>query len=390
MPMSAGADSAFSTAEPLVRTVSGRSDLAAFVELPWEIYRDDPAWIAPLRLERRHHLSRHNPFFEHGESAAWLAWRKGRPVGRITAQIDRLHRARHGSDTGHFGFLEAVDEASVFAALLRTAEQWLGRRGTRRVTGPFNYSINQECGLLVEGFAEPPSLMMPHNRPWYGARLEEQGYTAATDLLAYWVKVEFEAPKAMRRLVERYGARIRLRPLDRARFAQDLELLRDIFNNAWSDNWGFVPMTPAEIADMGRSMKLFVPREYVQFAEVDGEPAAFLVLLPNLNELLAGLDGRLLPLGWLKLLRRIRAQRFDTGRVALMGVRKPYQSSPMGIALAYLVIDAARAEAVKRGMRGVEMSWILEDNRGMRSILDSIGSRLYKRYRLFEKLLPPA
>ncbi|HEY7841484.1 MAG TPA: N-acetyltransferase [Gammaproteobacteria bacterium] len=379
------------SASPLtVRAVAEAEERRAFIDLPWALYRDDPVWIPPLRAERRLHLSRHNPFFEHGTAESWVAWRGDRPVGRLTAQVDRLHRLHHGPDTGQFGFLEAENDAAVFAALLGAAEQWLAARGALRITGPFNYSINQECGVLVDGFADPPSVMMPHGRPWYGARLEEQGYRRATDMLAYWVEVRFRAPEAMQRLVRRYATRVTLRRLDRLHFSRDLEILRDIFNDAWSGNWGFVPLTEAEMSDMGNSLKLFVPDGYVQIADVDGAPAAFLVLLPNLNEILSGLDGRLLPFGWLKLLWRMRRHHYLTGRVALMGVRKPFQSTPLGIALAYQVIDAARTVAVEHDMRGVEMSWILEDNKGMRSILDSIGSRLYKRYRVYEKSLGTA
>jgi len=378
---------AISTPPLAVRPVSTRRDRCAFVELPWALYRDDPVWVPPLRIERHLHLSRHNPYFKHAAAESWLAWRGDRPVGRISAQVDRLHRAHHGEDTGQFGFLEAEDDPGIFAALFGAAEQWLAAQGARRITGPFNYSINQECGVLVEGFADPPSVMMPHGRPWYGTRLEEQGYAAVKDLLAYWVEVRFGAPEAMQRLVRRYAARVRLRPLDRTGFARDIEVMREIFNDAWSGNWGFVPLTEAEMADMGNSLRLFVPDGYVQIADVDGKPAAFLVLLPNLNEILDGLNGRLLPFGWLKLLWRMRRHHYRTGRVPLMGVRKSFQSSPLGIALAYQVIDAARNAAVRDDLRGVEMSWILEDNKGMRSILDNIGSRAYKRYRIYGKSL---
>lgn len=371
-----------------VRPVRTWSDRSAFIELPWALYRNDPAWVPPLKLERRLHLSRHNPYFLHAEAAAWLAWREGRPVGRVTAQVDRLHRARHGADTGQFGFLEADDDAAVFAALLGTAEQWLLERGTRRITGPFNYSINQDCGLLVEGFDTPPAIMMPHNPPWYADHLAQLGYRPEQDLLAYWIKVDFAAPAAMLRLIERYGDRIRLRPLNRAAVAEDFEILRDIFNDAWSENWGFVPMTREEIADTGRSLRLFVPDELVQLAELDGEPVAFIVALPNLHEAFRDLNGSLLPFGWWRLLRRLRRRGIHTGRVPLMGVRARYQSSPLGIALAFRVIDAVRRELLRREIREVEMSWILEGNAGMRAILDGIGSRLYKRYRIFAKSLP--
>ena len=191
----------------------------------------------------------------------------------------------------------------------------------------------------------------------------------------------------MRSLIGRYGSRVRLRTLRRKQFNEDLEILRDIFNDAWSENWAFVPLTKAEFAELGTSLRLIVPDNHVQVAEIEGEPVAFIVALPNLNEILADLNGRLLPFGWARLLWRLKRQQVCTGRVPLMGVRKHYQNTPLGMALAFLVIDAVRHALLSRGIKEVEMSWILEDNSGMRSILDSIGSTLYKRYRLYEKIL---
>lgn len=368
-----------------MRPVSSRRDLAGFIDVPWSIYADDPAWVPPLRLERRMQFSRLNPFFEHGEWQAWIAFRGTRPVGRISAQIDRLHRERYGTDTGHFGLIEAPDDKAVFGALLESAEAWLKERGTRRVTGPFNLSINQECGILVDGFSDPPSMMMPHGRTWFGPMLESHGYSRAMDLLAYWVNPDFEAPAVMQRLIQHFSANVTVRTLRRRELKSEMEILRDIFNDAWSENWGFVPFTRAEFAELGTSLRLLVPDEYIHIAEVDGEPAAFIAGLPNLNEVLGRLNGNLLPLGVVKIAWALWRRRIQTGRVPLMGVRKRFQNTPMGMALAFLVIDEVRRALYARGIRGLELSWILEVNSGMRSILERIGSRLYKRYRLYEK-----
>lgn len=370
-----------------VLPVQGSADLWRFIDVAGAIHGDDPAWIAPLRLERRLHLSRHNPFFEHGEWQAWIAWREGLPVGRISAQVDRLHREIYGPDTGHFGLVEAVDDAEVFGALFQAAESWLQTRGTRTVTGPFNLSVNQECGLLVEGFSRPPMVMMPHGRPWYGPRVEAEGYAPARDLLAYWVNTDFTPPRVMESLLRRYGSAVRLRTLRRDRMAEELEILRDLFNDAWSENWGFVPFTAAEFADIGATLKLLVPDDFVQIAELAGEPVAFIAALPNVNEAAADLDGHLLPLGWAKLAWRLKREQVRTGRVPLMGVRKRFQNSPQGIALAFQVIQAVKQALYRRGILEVEMSWILDDNKGMRHILEVIGSTLYKRYRIYSKTL---
>lgn len=365
--------------------VATRSDMRAFITLPWSIYKDDPAWIPPLRLERRLHFSRMNPFFKFGSWQAWLALKDSRPVGRICAQINTIYQQYHGADTGHFGLIEAEQDSGIFAALTESAEQWLAERNVTRVTGPYNFSINQECGLLVEGFDTPPVCLMPHSRRWYGTMIEQQGYIPEQDLLAYWVKIDFAAPPAMAAITRRYKDRIRLRPLNRKRFAGELESMRDIFNDAWSLNWGFVPFTREEFTDLGNSLRLFIEDSFIQIAEVDNNPVAFMVTLPNLNEIIREIDGRLLPLGWLKLLRYVKQKRFLTGRVPLMGVRKQYQHKPIGLALAFMLIDESRKKVLEHGISEVEMSWILETNKPMISILDSIGSVLYKRYRVYGK-----
>jgi hypothetical protein len=365
--------------------VEGRRGLRQFIRLPWSIYRDDPAWVPPLLLERKEHLSKRNPFFEHAKCKFWLAYRGATPVGRISAQVDQLHLQRYEDSTGFFGLLEAEDEAETFRALMNTAETWLRDQGMRRVLGPFNLSINQECGLLVEGFDTSPMVMMGHARPYYGARVEENGYRKEKDLLAYHIGSDFQLTPAMRLIIKRVKKRVHLRPLRRSIFREELKILQDIFEDAWSQNWGFVPFTRAEFEHLGKSLKLLLPDDQVQIAEVDGVPAAFMVALPNVNEAIRDLNGKLFPLGWLKLLWRLKVAYPKSVRVAMMGVRQRYQNSRLGAALAVMVVEACTAPAVRRGVLTAEMSWILDDNLGMRNIIESLGGKVYKRYRIYSK-----
>lgn len=371
----------------VIRPVMSYRDMGQFIDVPWRVYANDPMWVPPLRLERRFHFSRYNPYFKHGEWQAWVAYQHGQAVGRISAQIDALHQERYGSDSGHFGLLECIDDSEVFGALILHAEAWLASRQIRRISGPFNLSINQECGILVDGFNTPPVVMMPHSPRWYGRLLEEQGFLPLKDLLAYQINVDFEMPRVMQLLINRFSSQITLRTLRRDQFAAEMEVLRDIFNDAWSENWGFIPFTQEEFAELGNSLRLLLPDEYIQIAEVKGRPAAFMVGLPNLNEVLIELNGSLFPFGWLKLVRKIKNHDIHSARIPLMGVRKEYHNTPTGLALACLVIDAPRKIGIQQGIREVELSWILEDNLPMRNILESMGSKPYKRYRIYGKTL---
>jgi hypothetical protein len=367
--------------------VRSEEERREFLNLPWSLYEDDPTWIPPLLLERRQHLSSRNPYFRHATFQAWIARRGRQTVGRISAQVDRLHLQRYDDRTGFFGLIEAQDDPEVFRALFGVAQTWLRERDMRRVCGPFNLSINEECGLLVEGFESPPMIMMGHALPYYPRRIEEQGFTKVQDLLAYWIRSDFEAPRYLDALISRAGERVRLRPMRRREFAEDLAIIKDIFEDAWSSNWGFLPFTTEELAEMGKNLKLLVPPEFVRIAEVDGEPAAMMVVFPNLNEAVRDLNGRLLPLGWLKLLWRLKVSGVKTGRVPLMGVRRRYQGSRLGATLALMMITSLQSSVRRRGMEEVEMSWILESNMGMRSIIESLGGKPYKRYRIFQKNL---
>lgn len=368
--------------------LDSKADLGRFIEFPHAILGSDPAWIAPLHLERRLHLgAKTNPWFEHARWKAWLAYRGDKLVGRISAQIDSLHLELHKDDAGFFGMLDAEDNPETFAALMGAAEEWLRSEGIKRVRGPLSLSINDEVGLLVDGFDTSPYFMMGHSKPYYGTHIEQAGYHKAKDMLAYVVEPNFPAPKVMKRLLGKSKQSITVRPLDNKRFDQELAVLRDIFNDAWSDNWGFVPFTEAEFKDLGHTLKVLIASELIQIAEVDGVPAAFIVALPNVNEVIKDFNGKLLPFNWAKLLWNLKVKFPKSSRVPLMGVRKSFHNTPLGPGLAFLVIDAVRHHLVARGVQEVELSWILEDNDGMRNIIEAIGGRDYKRYRVYEKEL---
>ncbi|MDA0652777.1 MAG: N-acetyltransferase [Proteobacteria bacterium] len=360
------------------------------MRVPWAIYREDTHWVPPLLAERRDHLNpRKNPFFDDAEAKFWLARRGKEPVGRISAQVNHAHLKRHGDATGHFGFLEAEDNAETFQALLSTAEGWLREKGMRRATGPFSLSINDESGLLIDGFDTPPSVMMGHARPYYGDRVEEAGYKKAKDLICYrYMTDQDNSPRVatfLKRAKKIEG--LVIRRLDMSRYQAELENIIDIFNDAWSDNWGFVPLSNAEVRHMGKMLRLLVRPQNFAIAEIGGEPVAMAFCLPNLNESIADLDGRLLPIGWAKLLWRVRVKTPKTSRMPLMGVRKKYQGGMTGAVLAYAVIDAVRKVQKPTGVKMAELSWILEDNLPARHVIEQFGGVAYKTYRIYERAL---
>jgi len=370
-----------------LKVVTGRKQLGEFLALPHRLYSSDPVWVAPLNFEQRHRFSSNNHFFEHARWRGWVAFKEGRPVGRITAQVDEMHLQQHDDGAGYFGMLEADDDPEVFSALVGAAEDWLRSEGMKCIRGPFNLHINEEVGLLVDGFSTPPFVMMGHARPYYGAALEVQGYNPVQDLLAYHVRPDFEAPRVMTKLAERVSKRVVVRCVSRKELARDAEIMRNIFNDAWQNNWGFVPLAAAEWEETVNTLIKLMPDDYIQIAELDGEPVAFIVALPNLNEATRDLKGKLLPFGWLKLLWRLKVRHPRTARIPLMGVRQEHQHSRLGPTLAFLVIDGVRKALHARGVEDVEMGWILESNAGMRNIIETIGGEAYKRYRLYEKQL---
>jgi len=379
-----------SSAPVEVRPVRSRRDLRDFVELPYAIYAADPAWVPPLRTEQRHNFSPKSAFFQHAQVQLFVAYRGGRPVGRITAQVDALRIERYDDATGHFGALEAIDDHAVFEALLGAAEEWLRAQGMRRVLGPFNLSINGDIGTLIDGFEHPPVFLTGHGRPYYDARVQRLGYHKAKDVVAYTLDTNGTPPRTMVEAARRAreDARVTIRPVDKSRLRAEAAVISEIFCDAWAHNWSFVPFTEAEFAELASALKYLVPRDFVQFAEVDGEMAAMLVIVPNLNELIGDLDGRLLPFGWAKLLWRIRTRPTCSARVALMGVRQKFQSSSLAMALVFGLIEAVRVSPAVRDMRHIEMGWVLEDNFPLLRVMRLLGGHQYKTYRVYEKPLP--
>ena len=365
--------------------VQTAAELDRFIRLPALVHARDPHFITPLMLERREAFSpRKNPYFAHAETQFWLARRDGQDVGRISAQIDRLVQ---DPEVGHFGMICAEDNSDVFAALFRAAESWLAARGKKRVLGPFNLSINEETGLLVEGFDTPPMMLMGHDAPHTGPRVEALGYAKAKDLVAYLYDIEHELPAAARRMIgPRKPAALTVRNLDTRRYREEFDTVTAIFNDAWSQNWGFIPFTQAEIAHMAKSLKMFIDPRCVAIVELNGKAVGFGIALPNLNEMIADFGGSLFPFNWAKLLLRLK-RGTRTARVPLMGISRSIAGELAGAIAPFLAIDTMRRGLHAKGVQKVELSWILEDNRPMRHIIESLGADPYKTYRVYEKRL---
>jgi GNAT superfamily N-acetyltransferase len=372
-----------------VRPVAGARDRKAFVNLVWWIYEDDPAWVPPLKDEVYSLINRKkNPWFEHARAELWLAERGGRVCGRISAQVDELVQTHMGQGTGHWGMLECLNTETA-AALIETAEEWLRGQGMTRALGPISLSIWDEPGLLIKGFDEPPTVMMGHHRPQYREWIEGAGYAKAKDLLTYELDISDWWDKGISQLIAagEKNSRIRIRKVDKSHFAEESKLILNLLNDAWSGNWGFVPLTETEIAYVAKKLKPIVCEELVRVAEVDGEPVAFMMALPDINELIADLNGNLFPFGWAKLLWRLRKPRTRRARVPLMGVAKKLHNSRIASQLAVMLIEHIRRDAGKFGITVGEFGWILEDNKRMLSIAQLLGAEVNKVYRIYEKRL---
>jgi GNAT superfamily N-acetyltransferase len=369
-----------------LRPVAGPADRRAFIRLPWRIYRDDPHWVPPLLLEVAKVLdpSRH-PFHAHADVQYFLARRGRVVVGRIAVFVNHRFNEFHASRIAHFGFFECVNDGEVAEALLEGAADWGRKRGMELLQGPFNFSTNDELhspGVLVDGFQYPPVLLMAHTPPYYAALLEGCGFVKARDLLSYLA----EGTEPPDRLVQGVGRLRRskgvvVRPLVLSDLPREIARVKEIYNSAWERNWGFVPMSDAELDHMAASLKPVLDPRLCALAEVQGEPVAFALGLPDLNQVLRHLNGRLLPLGWLKYLWYRR--RIDTLRVLTLGVRPEHRHRGIDA----MLILHLYLEGLKAGFTRAECSWILEDNLPMRRGLERIGARAYKTYRVYEKPL---
>jgi hypothetical protein len=373
-----------------IRQVASKADRKTFVDFAWEVYRDDPNWVPPLKDEVHGLIdAKKNPWFGHGRAAFWIAERDGQVVGRVSAQVDDLVQQHMTPGTGQWGMFEALD-AEAGAALIARAEEWLRGQGMTNALGPISISIWDEPGLLIQGFEEPPMVMMGHHRPVYRQWIEAAGYDKAKDLFTFELDIRIDMIPVIDRLIKSGEAnpRIRIRNVDKSKFDQEAAIILDILNDAWSDNWGFVPLTDAEIAYAGKKLKPIIVEDLVKVAEVDGEPVAFMITIPDMNEMIRDLDGNLFPFGWAKLLWRLHKVATKRVRVPLMGVRKSLQGGRMASQLAFMLIEFTRRVCVdKYGINVGEFGWVLEDNQGMMSIAQLPGANINHTYRIYQKRL---
>ncbi|RZM36916.1 MAG: GNAT family N-acetyltransferase [Sphingomonas sp.] len=378
-----------------IRKVETKRDRKVFVDVPFGLYRDDPHWVPPLKTEALGLITpEKNGWFSHAKAQLFLAEENGRVVGRISAHIDTLALTMpaeqgFGPGVGQWGLMEAESEP-VFQALLAAAEDWLRAQGMTRMLGPISMSIWEEPGLLIEGYDHAPTIMMGHARPEYRDWVERSGQVPVKRLMTYEVDVTRQFPPIVQRIIKsgEKNPRIVIREVDKSRFEDEAAIILAILNDAWSSNWGFVPLTPPEIKDVGVKLKPIVFNDLIRIAEVDGKPVAFMITLPDLNEAIKPLRGSLLPFGWAKLLLWLRKPKVKTVRVPLMGVVRELQSSRMASQLAFMMIEYIRRSASQDyGATRAEIGWILDDNQGMRSIAETIESRMNKVYQVYEKTL---
>jgi len=373
-----------------IRPVLNKADRKTFVKLLWDIYKDDPNWIPPLIMERMDAIDENkNPYFQHAEVKFWIAYKDGKPVGRISAQIDELVPEYHGVMTGHYGFFDCIDDQQVADALFDTACAWLKENGMVEVIGPFSLSINEETGMLVEGFDTPPKLLMGHSRPYFENLVLGSGLKKIKDTWAYTLDIRKPVlSPVLQKLVDRAVDRgqVKFRPNNMDKYEEELKIILDIFNDAWIDNWKYIPFTQAELDHAVKELKMIIREDFTYIAEVDGVPQAMMVTLPNINEIISDFDGKLFPFGIFKLLWRLKIRpSFKTVRVPLMGVRKEYQNSRLSGIMSFGLFEACRQTATAVGCEEAELSWVLEENTRLSKLLEAVGCVKYKTYRIFQK-----
>ncbi len=365
--------------------VTDRDALRQFIRLPWKIYQRDPFWVPPLILDMKKLLDKSkNPFFMHSTADFFLALRSGEVVGRIAAILNNNHNRFHNERTAFFGFFESVDDRSIAAALLERAGQWARERGMTELRGPMNYSTNETAGILIEGFDSCPCIMMPHNPGYYGRLIENAGFDKAMDLYAWWLLTEKGLSPKIIRVGEKVlkDENIRIRSINMKKFGEEVEIIKAIYNDAWSANWGFVPMTDEEFEHLAKDLKPVVDPRVVLIAEKNGEPAAFSLALPDFNQALKKINGRLLPFGLPMLLYHSRHIR--QVRVLALGIAKRMQNwNGIGAALYY---ESFR-RGVEAGYRSCEFSWTLENNDLINRSMQLFGAQIYKRYRIYRRAL---
>jgi len=379
----------------LIRPVDSKADLRAFVDLPYRLYANNANWVPPLKDDVYFLLSQSkNPWFEHGEAQLFLAQRNGETVGRISAHIDHLAHKQPpeqgmGPGTGFWGLFEAEDE-NISALLIAQAEDWLRGKGMTKLLGPVSLCMWDEPGLLVKGHEHPSTFMMGYDSEQYERWVETAGYKGVEDLYTYAVPIDEGFPELVNRIVAmgEKSPKIHIRNVEKKRFDDEAALIMEILNDAWSDNWGFVPFTDSEIAVAGKKLKPIVREDLIKIAEVDGEPVAFMMTLPNMNEKLKDYGGSLWPFNWAKILWWLRKPYCDIGRVPLMGVKKKYQSTRLASQLAMMLIEYIRRDIVPNyGATRGEFGWVLGSNGPMNSVGEAVGGTINKIYRIYQKQL---
>jgi GNAT superfamily N-acetyltransferase len=372
-----------------VRPVRGRRELERFIKLPFRLHRADPVWVPPLISERKRFLDRRrNPYFQHAEAEYFLAWRDGRPVGRITAQVDSRWDEYQGGSDGMFGFFECERDTEVARALVEAASSWLRGRGRGRMLGPMDFTTNDECGLLVEGFDYPALVLEPWHPPHYRELLEGQGLAKSMDLLVWELYLgSLKQGDRLHQLIHEAAATsesehgVAIRPMRKRELEAEIDRFMEVYNEAWSENWGFVPITEEEVAFQARNLKPILSEDWAMIAERDGEVVGAALTLPDVNQVLAKMNGRLLPFGWWRFL--VGRRRIDRVRVLALGVKPRYQH--LGIAAALYVRHVETAARMPQ--KGGTMGWILETNEAMNRAMEGMGGKVVKRYRLYEGAL---
>ena len=368
--------------------MQGRGELTKFIKLPFRLHRGTP-WVPPLIYERRHFLDREkNPYFRHAEAEYFLARRDGEPVGRITAQVDRRWDEFQGGSDGQFGFLEAEDDAEVFSALLGTAEDWVRSKGRNRMIGPMDFTTNDECGLLIDGYERRPMILQPWHPPHYRDHLESLGYGKQIDLLMWYLRMGelkegLSCHPAIHEAAEKVETEhgITIRNMRRRDLDAEIARFMEVYNSAWETNWGFVPITEEEVDFQASNLKQILDERWTFIAEKDGEVVGAALTLPDINQVMPKLNGRLLPLGWLHFL--LGKRKVDEVRVFALGVKPEYQHT--GVAASFYIkhLEATDPDGVMAGEEG----WILESNEPMNRAMEGMGGTVVKRYRLYEKRL---
>jgi hypothetical protein len=360
-----------------------------WLRLPWRLYKDYPGWVPNLLMLQRDTINlKKNPFFDHGEAQLFLAMRDGQPVGRISAQIDTRHNEQHNERTGFFGFFEAEDDPSIAEVLLGAAEAWMRERNLDTIRGPYNLALDEELGMQIEGFDQPAMIQMPQTQPYYPAMLDGLGYTKAMDLLAYRWEITDPPDRMMEAVTKtRAAPGLTLRPINMGKLHQEVDLLLDIYTDAWSETWGYVPVSRRQARKLADDLRLIADPSLVMFAEIDGETAGMVVGLPNLSEATRDFNGFIDPIKAIKLVWRLKIRGVASGRLLLFGVKRKFQRRRELIGLPFVLLHELYLRAKTKRYTWCEEGWVLENNARLNALMPYWDAYVYKRYRIYEKSL---